>query len=111
VYGKAIQFSFRGEETSKTYYGAIATVLIFVLIAQNTILLCWGVVQQEYDLNRVMRTKNLLTENEPYHMNKGNFNLAIALTSRNEEVNKNIERYFRVVLLYEQGSYSTEGLS
>lgn len=111
VYGKAIQISFRGEDTSKTYYGAIATCVIFFLIAQNTILLLRGVFLQEYDLNRVMQTKNLLLDNRPYMMNADNFNFAIALTSRNEEVNENIERYFRVILLYEQGAYDTEGLS
>lgn len=81
TFGQEIKLSFRGEATSQTYAGAVATFLLYFLIIYYLALQLKAVFLQEYALNRTMKIENIIFQSEAYNLKEDNFSFAVAVKS------------------------------
>lgn len=82
------------------------SILVVYLVAQMI-----DVSTRDYELTRTIKVKDVIESQNIYKLEPENFNFAISLKSRNEKFLANPSRYFRVVLLYEEGIYDYQAQS
>ena len=95
--------NFRGTESSKTYFGASLSVIANLAILVYTVVQLKNVYNQEYELKRTEQVTDIVTKPSLYRLTTENFNFALNLRTIDEDLQKNMRKYFRVMLLYEVG--------
>ena len=103
-----MSLNFRGTESSKTYFGASLSVLANFAILVYTVVQLINVYNQEYELKRTVQVNDIVTKPSTYTLTTDNFNFALNLRTIDEDLQKNMRKYFRVVLLYKVGYYDYE---
>lgn len=111
AYGVPISFSFHGQESCKTLIGSFFTILSRTLVATLLLTQFISIYAREYELNRTFRVEDVINNPTTYKMDTSNFNVALRVKTSDPELQADLRRYFRVVLLFEKNRYINQSLN